>query len=377
MRKLKILAEISIPYLKGVAEKLGEVTYLPSSEFTHETVKKFDWLIVRSITKCTAELLKGTAVKLITTATIGYDHIDTEFCEENGIAWFNAPGCNADSVGQYFGAVLSTLALEGKFIPKGKTLGIVGAGNTGKAVEKYARSFGMNIILNDPPREEKEGNALFLPLSHLAEEADMITFHVPLTQKGKYPTYHLCNNDFIKQTKRKPFIANFCRGAVTETSALVKAYQDGLISGLLMDCWEGEPNIAKDLLEKVLLGTPHIAGFSADGKANATRMCLEKGILFFNINTEWSPQEPPAPNNPLIDLNLWENDDLRIHRTILETLRPRLVDQTLRQEYERFESLRREYPHPREPKGYVVKGGTAKEREALQSIGFRVLNPLD
>lgn len=370
---IKILAEHSIPYLRGVLEELGEVTYLPTEAFTPEVVHDADWLIVRSITKCTPQLLEGSKVRLITSATIGFDHIDTEYCEAQGITWYNAPGCNAGGVGQYFGGVLSYLATNGIFDPRGKTLGIVGVGHTGTYVSRYAQAMGMKLLLNDPPRAEQEGPESFTDYATLLAESDLITYHVPLTKKGPHATYHLFTEEVLPLLNMKPFIANFCRGAVTDTAALLQAKEQGCVAGLLIDCWEQEPNISTALLDNALMATPHIAGFSADGKSNAARACVLRGLEFFGLKSshvqEMVPQEP---SDPLIDLEDFPDDGLRLFRAILSTYDPFPVDQRMRQEFKDFEKLRRTYDYPREPLAYTVLHASDAEADALRLVGFHV-----
>lgn len=201
---MKIVADNTVPYLKGIAEPIAEVKYLTSKEFTPENVKDADILIVRSIDKCTRELLEGSRVKLITSATIGFDHIDTQYCDEAGIAWENSPGCNAVSVAQYVLAGLLTIALRKGEPLQGKTIGIVGVGHVGKEVEKLCSAYGMNVLRNDPPRAEAEGEDGFVSLETIAEQADIVTLHTPLTKEGRFATRHLAGEDFFRKLQRKP-----------------------------------------------------------------------------------------------------------------------------------------------------------------------------
>ena len=373
---MKIVADNTIPFLKGIAEPEAEVSYLPAKGFTPEAIRDADVLIVRSIDKCTPELLAGSSVKLITTATIGFDHIDTHYCESHSIAWKNAPGCNAPSVAQYVFSSLLTLALRRGEQLEGKTLGIVGVGHVGKEIEKLARIFGMKVLRNDPPRAEKEGPDGFVSLEQLAEEADILTLHVPFTREGKYPTYHLADATLFRNVRKGCWFINSCRGAVHDTSALLEAKYSGIFAEIILDCWENEPNIDTDLLREVSIATPHIAGFSADGKATATRMCLKAIERFFGIRFSRLPEVvPPAPLRPVIDLN--EFADHRIERAFLRTFDPESVDQLLRQEPDSFEYLRNHYAHPREPKAYQVIHARPEERDILQAIGFKLSDPTE
>lgn len=368
---MKIVADNTIPFLKGIAEPEAEVSYLPAKGFTPEAIQEADALIVRSIDKCTPELLAGSPVKLITTATIGFDHIDTHYCDAHGIAWKNAPGCNAPSVAQYLFSSLLTIALRRGERLEGKTLGIVGVGHVGKEVEKLARIFGMKVLRNDPPREELEGPDGFVSLERLAGEADIITLHVPFTKEGKYPTYHLADAGFFRKIRKGCWFVNSCRGAVHDTRALLEAKSSGIFSEIILDCWENEPNVDRELLNEVSIATPHIAGFSADGKAMATRMCLEEIERFFGIRFSRLPEVvPPAPLHPIIDLD--EFADYRVERAFLRTFNPEPIDHQLRREPASFEYLRNHYAHPREPKAYQVVHARPEERDILKAIGFRL-----
>lgn len=371
MKPIHIIAETSIPYLRGVIEQLGRVTYLPSEDFTPQSISDADWLIIRSITKCHRSLLQDSQVQLITTATIGFDHIDTEYCEREGIHWVNAPGCNAEAVGQYFGASLALLHKETGFQTKGKTLGIIGVGHVGKVVERYGRALGMKILLNDPPRARKEGEAGFTSIQKIAEESDIITFHVPLTREGQDATYHLCNKELINSLKKKPILINACRGGVTDTQALLWGLEQGLIDKVIIDCWENEPMISDELLQNAWLGTPHIAGFSKQGKANGARKCVEEGIRFFKLKSDADQKMyPTPPENPLLHLHSTDNP---LMDAMMQTLNLREVDTLLRSGQYDFEALRRGYNLPHEPSSYtLIQGQIGYDEEAARLIGFNI-----
>ena len=271
---MKVIVDNKIPYIKEAIEALAdEVVYLPGKEITPEVVKDADALITRTRTRCDRTLLAGSKVKFIGTATIGFDHIDTAYCHEAGITWSNCPGCNA-------GAVEQSITL------KDACLGIVGVGHVGSRILQLAERLGMRVLLNDPPRAD-HGEKGFVDLRTLACECDIITFHTPLERSGKYQTYHLANESFFNQLEKKPYIINTSRGEVIETEAILNALATGKISGAIIDVWENEPNINLELLDKVFIGTPHIAGYSADGKANATRMSLDAICRFFRIERNY------------------------------------------------------------------------------------------
>lgn len=367
---MKIIADNTVPYLKGILEPIADVSYLNSREFTPENIKDADALIVRSIDKCTRELLEGSRVRLITTATIGYDHIDTRYCEEAGITWKNAPGCNAASVGQYVLSSLVAVALRKGERLEGKTIGIVGVGHVGSIVEKLCETLGMRVLRNDPPRAEQEGEYGFVSLDTIAKEADIITLHVPLTKERRFATHHLADHAFFGKLERKPWFINSCRGAVHDTQALSQAKRTGKVSELIIDCWENEPDIDRELLAAATIATPHIAGFSADGKANGTRMCLENIERFFGIKIEKIKEViPPAPSDPVIELGQFATN--RVEEAILRTFNPRAIDRKLRETPERFEWFRAHYDHPREFPAYHVKGATPEEARSLKGLGFR------
>ena len=366
-----IVADNTVPYLKGIAEPVADVRYLEAAHFTPEAVQDADVLLVRSIDKCTRQLLEGSRVKLIVSATIGFDHIDTKYCNEAGIVWKNAPGCNARSVAQFLLAELFTVATRKGETLAGKTLGIVGVGHVGKQVAAVAEAIGMRVLLNDPPRAEQEGEAGFVSLQTIAEEADIITFHTPFTREGRYPTYHLANADFFDSLRRKPWFINASRGAVHDTAALLKAQEAGLIGALILDCWENEPQIDRQLLQLTDLATPHVAGFSADGKANGTRMCLQEIERLFDIRFDRLPEVvPPAPTDPIINLKEYATN--RIASAIWHTFDPVCVDRALRNSPEKFEFFRNHYNHPREFQAYTIQHATQKESELFEKLGFQI-----
>ena len=278
-----IVADANIPFLKGVLDEKAVVRYLPAAEITNEQVRDADALIVRTRTRCNESLLENTNVKFVVTATIGFDHIDTEYCRLKNIKWQNAQGCNADSVGQYVASALCFWASKYKKNLSELTLGIVGWGSVGQSVERYAKLLGMNVLRNDPPRQQIYKNESYVSLETITSVADIITFHTPLITEGIFATYHLADNCFFNNLKRKPLLINSARGGVVDEQALLEAMDLGKISDCIIDCWENEPNINPVLLERSLLATPHIAGYSADGKANATQICVRALSCFFEL----------------------------------------------------------------------------------------------
>ena len=224
---IRIIADEKIPFLKGVLEPYAEVTYLPGSQINRNSISDSDALLVRTRTRCNSELLSGSRVKFIGTATIGFDHIDTDFCENNDIKWTNARGCNSSSVMQYIAAALLRISAEAGFSLKDRTLGIIGIGNVGSKVQKLAGALGMNIIMNDPPRERSEGISIFAGLDQLLNDSDIITLHVPLNIDGQDKTYHLFSKETFSKVKKGAWFINSSRGEVAETEAVKDALGRG------------------------------------------------------------------------------------------------------------------------------------------------------
>lgn len=381
---MKILADAHIPYLNGVAEQFGETEYLPGNQFSKDAIKDKDALIVRTVTHFGKEILSGTNVKLICSATIGFDHIDTAYCDSHGIAWRTAPGCNADSVKQYVTATLLYLAEKHNFDLKEKTIGIVGVGNVGNKVRIACEKLGMRVLLNDPPREERETGGkgdrergglgekdTFVSLEKIKEESDIITLHVPLTKTGKHATYHLADEGFFDELPTKPFIINSCRGSVVDNQAMKKALQDGKISGAVIDCWENEPNIDLQLLELADIATPHIAGYSADGKWMATKMSIDNLKDFFKSTEEPKFHELPQPLQPIINMAEIPVEEQLSH-AVWHTYNPMAETVELKSAPEKFYWFRSNYPLRRECKAYTVVNADPQVAETLKSLGFIV-----
>ena len=353
---MKIIIDDKIPYIKGAFEEVAEVIYLPGSKTTPEIVKDADAIVTRTRTICNKELLNGSTVKFIATATIGYDHIDTDYCEKAGITWTNAPGCNSKSVEQYIASVLMVLADRKKLQLKDLCIGVVGVGNVGSKVAAVCNLLGMKVLLNDPPRERAEGSTAFVSLQQVVEEADIITLHVPLNLKGEDATFHLGNEAFLTSLKRKPILINSCLGEVIETNAVKTALKTGKLSGFVCDCWENEPNIDLELLDLTELATPHIAGYSKDGKATGTRMSVLAISNYFGLGlNNWQPKGVELPDHPFIILDgTGKSEQEIISETILTTYDIRNDDQLFRNDPSLFEQLRGDYPTRREFPAFTI-----------------------
>jgi erythronate-4-phosphate dehydrogenase len=373
---MKIVADDKIPFLKGVLEPHAEVVYIPGKEINRKILKDSDALLIRTRTKCTENLLEGTNVRFIGTATIGFDHIDTHYCSKNKISWTNAPGCNSYSVQQYIAAALLRISSECHFNLKDKTLGIIGVGNVGSKVEKFARTIGMKVLLNDPPRARLEGKKNFHSLNPVLSESDIVTVHVPLNVVGEDYTYHLFNEDRFKKIKKGAWLLNSSRGEVTDTNALKKVLNSGKLGGAVIDVWENEPDIDLELMHQVLIATPHIAGYSTDGKANGTAMVVNSLCKYFNLSSEnWYPENIPIPTFPniLIDCNGKSEEEI-IREAINHTYNIDEDNAKLRLSPPDFEKQRGDYPLRREYTSYSIdlEGGTEKVRLILETIGFKI-----
>ena len=272
---MRVIVDDKIPFIKGEVERLAdEVVYLPGAAIGPEDVHNADALIVRTRTLCNRQLLEGSSVRFIATATIGYDHLDTSYLEQAGIHWTNCPGCNATSVGQYVRNALMEAEQAGLTNLSEATVGIIGYGHVGKAVYEALRPYVRRILVNDPPLESREHLEHLYSIENIAANCDIITLHTPLTLDGPYPTHHLVDEKFLNSLTHRPIIVNAARGGVVDEKALLQAMDKGQVRQAIIDTWEGEPDINPVLLERVFIATPHIAGYSADGKANATRMSL-------------------------------------------------------------------------------------------------------
>lgn len=329
---MKVVVDSAIPYLRGVLEPYFEVVYRAGEAFAASDVADADALIVRTRTKCNANLLQGSRVRLIATATIGFDHIDMDYCQKQGIRVVTAQGCNAAGVLQWVAAALALLAQKDGWSPSQKTLGIVGVGNVGSLVEKYARRWGFNVLCCDPPRQQREGGD-FVGFEELLRRSDIVTLHTPLDKT----TFHMMDSAAIAMMSHNGVIINASRGEVADTQALLKAPQT-----LILDVWEREPAIDAQLLEKALVATPHIAGYSAQGKANASSMVVRAIAEEFNLPIEgWYPAEvEPVERQPIE----WE----QMCRTIGSYCDLKSQSDYLKANSQEFESIRNNYHYRQE-----------------------------
>jgi erythronate-4-phosphate dehydrogenase len=330
---MKIVVDDKIPY---ITEKLAlladEVVYLRGADICAEDVKDADALIVRTRTRCDEQLLKGSKVQFVATATIGFDHIDTAYLKQAGIAWTNCPGCNSGSVAQYVECSLLQMKVHLGLDLQHSTIGIVGCGHVGSKVKVVAERLGMKVLVCDPLLNHSG----FVSFDVIEHECDVITFHVPLTHEGPYATYHLADEKFFHCLTRVPYIINTSRGEVVDNDASLLALQEGRVRDAVIDVWEGEPKLNEALLKRVFIGTPHIAGYSADGKVNADNMVIEALCHHFRLSHPGLIVPPALPSG------------FQDTGSPLDYYNPMVDSQQLKSEPSMFENLRNNYPLRRE-----------------------------
>lgn len=338
---MKIVIDDKIPYIREAIKRLGcEAVYKNGSGIGSDDVRGADALIVRTRTRCDGRLLDGSGVKFVATATIGFDHIDAAYMRRAGIEWMSCPGCNAASVAQYVRSVLLLLKRDRGARLGGMTIGIVGCGHVGSKVKAVAEEYGMRTLVCDPPRQERGDGGPFVAMDSIEREADIITFHVPLTGDGPHPTRHLADEAFFSRLGRRPIIINTSRGAVVDNKALLDALIYNKVEDAVIDTWENEPRISLPLLEKAWIATPHIAGYSADGKVNADNMVIEGLCRHFGLPPQPRIVPPALPPEfvPSAD-----DDTLR-----LQLYNPLEDSARLKASPAKFEELRGDYPLRRE-----------------------------
>ena len=375
---MRIVADENIPFLKGVLEPYADIVYLPGKEISPGIVRNADALIIRTRTLCNKELLEGSSVKFIASATIGFDHIDDKYCKKQGISWTNAPGCNSSSVQQYIAAVLVHVFRKHKLSAADLTLGVIGVGNVGSKVANLGNILGMRVLLNDPPRERREGSVIFTELYDLIHQADIVTLHVPLAFSDPDKTYHMVNNRFLNCLKHDCLIINTSRGSVVDEPALKQTLKQGRLKGVILDVWDNEPEIDRELLQMVDIGTPHIAGYSQDGKANGTSMSVRSLAQYFKLPLEnWYPEKIPSPAQPEIHLDgNVETPETIWYKLIHHTYPIERDDLALRNKLQDFEDLRGNYPVRREFHAYrmIPDNISSSLTEKTKQLGFQINN---
>jgi len=339
---MKIVADENIPFAREAFSSLGDVTLAHGRRMPplHDT----DVLIVRSITRVDEALLGNSPVRFVGTATIGYDHIDVDYLKKRNIGFASAPGSNSNSVSEYVVAALLVYARDRGITLDGRSIGVIGVGNVGSKVVRKCESLGMRVLKNDPPLYDKTRDPSFLPLGDVIT-ADFITLHVPLAKDGDYPTYHMVNRDFVRSMNG--VLINSSRGSVVDEGALSSAL-GGAVHAAILDVWENEPNIDRSLALRVS-GTPHIAGYSFDGKVNGTQMMYDAVCHHFGIEPEWNAGEVLPPGATIACSWVHGSTDEDVLRDAVHQVYDIERDfETFRRSMADFDRLRKEYPVRRE-----------------------------
>ena len=377
---MKVVCDSHIPFLEGALEPYCDVAYASGQDIGPDMVKDADALIVRTRTRCDSKLLEGTKVRFIATATIGYDHIDTQWCTSHGIRWTNAPGCNSWSVQQYIGSLLVTMSRSLGFTFRDKTLGVVGVGNVGSKVARLAALLGFRVLLCDPPRARREGSGQFVTLDEIIGRSDIITLHVPLTRDGEDATFHMFDASRLAAMNSSQILINSSRGEVVDGAALKNALAQKKILAASLDVWENEPHIDPELLSLLFTGTPHIAGYSVDGKATGTTMSVQALGKFFDLPCrDWEVTEVPPSLQPLefsID-TAGKTPQEVLADAILHTYDIKADDAALRASVATFEKQRSNYPVRREFPAFSVKllnDDSGRSTVFLREAGFNIID---
>jgi len=379
---MKILADENIPFVADAFQSLGEVVTRPGRQITPTDLADAGILLVRSVTKVDENLLAGSPVKFVATATIGTDHMDLDYLKHRQIGFRSAVGSNANSVAEYVVAALLHHACANKISLAGKVLGVVGVGNIGTKVVYFAEKLGLRVLQNDPPRARQTGDPRFLPLDDLMI-ADFITVHVPLTRDGIDATFHLFDRSRLQKMKPGSLLINSSRGPVVETATAREIVQRGHAK-LVLDVWENEPNIDMDLLNWVESGSPHIAGYSFDGKVNGTLMIYQAACAFFQQPATWNPQDVlPVKITEFVINARGKSDEEVLHEAVRQAYSIADDDARLRkitslppaEQGLFFDQLRKNYPVRHEFFNYriLLQHGTNTLAEKLIWLGFQVI----
>ncbi len=380
---MKIIADENIPFVREAFKNIGNVITLSGRKITNDVVNDAEILLVRSITPVDKNLLKKSPIKFVATATIGMDHLDIEYLKSKNISFRNAAGSNANSVAEYIIAALLHHACTHQISLKGKSLGIVGVGNIGSKMVNYARALGMEVVQNDPPRARASGASHFRPLDELMD-CDFITLHVPLTIEGIDRTWHLFDEERIMKMKPGSVLLNSSRGPVVATSAAKKALFQHHLKAVILDVWENEPKIDPELLNLVEIGTPHIAGYSYDGKINGTRMIYEAACEFFNLKPDWDASEAlpiPVPNEIPIPAASLSSEEI-FYQVIKQIYDIELDDNHLSELFQKpaseqgayFDHLRKSYRTRREFHNYRLNlpANRPDLKNIFRQLGFKI-----
>jgi erythronate-4-phosphate dehydrogenase len=378
---LNIVIDENISYAEEAFSQFGNVSVVHGRNINTQLLKDTDVLIVRSITKVNEELLKGTRVKFVGTATIGTDHINLDYLKSKGIGFSDAKGCNADAVTEYVFTSIIKLLNSKKLPLKGRTIGIVGTGNIGSRVARIAGIMGMQVLKNDPPLQRESRAEEFIPLSDIYK-CDIITFHVPLNKTGIDKTIHLLDQDNLNKLNENAILINASRGPVVDNNALIKAIDDKNLN-VVLDVWESEPDIDIELLNRVKFGTPHIAGYSLEGKVNGTLIIYKALCHFLGEQAIWNPSLPSVESPGIIPEQAAGNEEI-LENIINSIYNIKIDDNGMRklnslpkeQISSYFDTLRKEYPLRREFSNYKISLDKSDEEltNILKALRFEITN---
>jgi erythronate-4-phosphate dehydrogenase len=378
---MKIIADENIPFVAECFSSIGDVETVSGRDMTPNVVADADALIVRSITRVNVDLLDGSKVRFVGTATIGFDHIDVQYLSQNNIGFASAPGSNANSAAEYIIAALLNIANKYNIKLEGKSMGIIGVGNVGGRVAKKCEALGMKTCLNDPPLQRQTGDSKYVPIEELFD-CDFITLHTPLTFEGEDKTFHLADENFFKSLKKGCIFFNASRGGVVDSSALKAAIGVERLQATVLDVWENEPNIDVELLEMVDIGTPHIAGYSLDGKIAGMIMIYKAACEFFGLDAEYDIDSfLPAPAVPELKIKSNSGNEQEVLLNAVEKIYNikadnvnlrQILEKNIEQKGDFFDSLRKNYPVRREFQNtnVIVDDRNSRLAKKLNGIGF-------
>jgi erythronate-4-phosphate dehydrogenase len=374
---MRLLVDENIAFGREAFSLFGEVTLLAGRNITNETLKNIDVLIVRSVTKVDQTLLKNTPVKFVGTATIGTDHVDMEYLKNNDIAFADAKGCNAYAVAEYFLTALFRICSEENISLKNKSIGVIGVGNVGSKVAGFSELLGLKVIKNDPPLQRKNPDEKYFTLEE-ALQCDIVTLHVPLTYEGEDKTFHLIDEQKLNHLKNGAILINTSRGAVIDNEKLKKIITEKNLK-VVLDVWENEPEVNLSLLEKVKIGTPHIAGYTLEGKVNGTIMIFNQLNNFLGTDYQFDFRLPDVRNNILFykgnNFDEKKFDEILINIYDIETdnnLMKKLLYFNRDDAINYFDTLRKNYPLRREFNNYKIKTESDTLKKIFSGLRFKI-----
>jgi len=376
---MKLVVDENIAFAEEAFSQYGDVLLISGRQITNEILRNADALIVRSITNIDENLLQNTNINFVGTATIGIDHIDINYLNENNIVFADAKGCNADSVAEYVFTALLKIAVDNKLTLKNRSIGIIGVGNIGSKVAKYAEAFGLIVYKNDPPKQRAGEGSNYVSLEEVLQ-ADIISLHVPWNKTGIDKTFHLFDVKKLNELKNNTIIINSSRGAVVDNKALLDII-DKKHFKVILDVWEGEPLINTYLLRKVFIGSAHVAGYSLEGKVNGTKMIYDALCRFTKQRNDWEPKLPTVKNN-IIDMSSTKNLEEKLHLIFKQIYNIEKDDSEMRNMIEmdndlkavHFDKLRKEYPLRREFTNYsiLIKETDKQLKGILEAFRFNI-----